>query len=78
MQRRYGLRRSELWIGMIAAMALGFGAAASVDPPPREGCRAASKIEYDSAKKRHLLRNRVGMYVRTGRIWQRRYWYCHL
>jgi hypothetical protein len=63
---------------MIGAMSVGFGAAASVDLPPREGCRAASNIEYDSAQKRYLLRNRVGMYVRTGRIWRRRYWYCHL
>jgi hypothetical protein len=63
---------------MIGAMSIGFGAAASVDPPPREGCRAASQIEYDSAKKSDLLRNRVGLYVRTGGIWRRRYWYCHL
>ena len=44
--------------------------------PPSEGCRAASKIEYDSAKKQYLLRNRFGFYVRNGRIWRRHYWYC--
>jgi hypothetical protein len=50
----------------------------NAEQAPREGCRAASKIEYDSAKKQYLLRNRVGMYVRTGRIWRRYYWYCRL
>ncbi len=44
--------------------------------PPREGCRAASKIEYGSAKRQYLLENRFGGYVRTGRIWRRYYWYC--
>jgi len=46
--------------------------------PPSDHCRAASKIEYDSAKKQFLLRNRFGAYVRTGRIWRRHYWYCQL
>jgi hypothetical protein len=46
--------------------------------PPAEYCRAASKIEYDSAKKHFLLRNRFGAYVRTGRLWRRHYWYCPL
>ena len=46
--------------------------------PPRDGCRPASKIEYDSAKKDYLLRNRFAMYVRTGRVWRRHYWYCQL
>jgi len=45
--------------------------------PPREGCVAVSKSEYGSAKREKLLRNRNGLYVRTGRIWQRYYWYCH-
>lgn len=44
--------------------------------PPSEHCRAATKIEYDSARKQFLLRNRFGAYVRTGRIWRRHYWYC--
>jgi hypothetical protein len=46
--------------------------------PPADRCRPASKIEYDSAKKDFLLRNRFGAYVRTGRIWRRHYWYCQL
>ena len=45
---------------------------------PADHCRPASKIEYDSAKKDFLLRNRFGAYVRTGRIWRRHYWYCQL
>jgi hypothetical protein len=45
---------------------------------PAEHCRVASKVEYDSAKKQLLLRNRFGAYVRTGRLWRRYYWYCQL
>jgi hypothetical protein len=44
---------------------------------PQPGCHAVSKIEYDSAKRQFLLRNRFGMYVRTGHIFRRHYWYCH-
>jgi hypothetical protein len=44
--------------------------------PPREACRAASKIEYDSAKRQFLLINRHGVYLRTGHFWNRHYWYC--
>jgi hypothetical protein len=62
-------------IGMIMNVFL--LSASYAQAPAREGCRAASKIEYDSAKATHLLRNRFGMYVRTGRFWQRHYWYCH-
>jgi len=46
--------------------------------PPSERCRPASKLEYDSAKQQFLLQNRFGMYVRTGRVWRRHYWYCRL
>jgi hypothetical protein len=52
--------------------------AANAAQPPADHCRPASKIEYDSAKKDFLLRNRFGAYVRTGRIWRRHYWYCQL
>jgi hypothetical protein len=44
--------------------------------PPNSQCRPASKVEYNSAKKQFLLRNRFGMYVRTGWVWRRHYWYC--
>ena len=44
--------------------------------PPADWCTAVSKVEYDSAKKQGLLRDRFGIYVRTGRFLQRYYWYC--
>jgi hypothetical protein len=60
-----------------ALMAL-LSSSANAVQPPSDRCRAASKIEYDSARKQFLLRNRFGAYVRTGRIWRRHYWYCQL
>ena len=48
----------------------------NAEPPPREGCRAVSKIEYNAAKSENLLRQKFGTYVRTGRFWRRFYWYC--
>ena len=50
---------------------------ANAAQPPREGCRAVSKIEYDSAKRQYLLHGRFGSYVRTGHFWRHYYWYCH-
>jgi len=46
--------------------------------PPWEGCRAASKIEYESAKRDFLLQTSVGAYAATGHWWRRYYWYCRL
>lgn len=46
--------------------------------PPREGCRAVSKIEYNSAKNQYLLISRFRRYVRTGRFWRHYYWQCPL
>jgi hypothetical protein len=46
--------------------------------PPWEGCRAASKIEYESAKRDFLLQTSVGAYAMTGHWWRRYYWYCRL
>jgi hypothetical protein len=65
-------------LAAIATMSAFFGLPANAVQPPSEQCRAASKIEYDSANKQHLLRNRFGAYVRTGRPWRRHYWYCQL
>jgi hypothetical protein len=42
------------------------------------GRRAASKIEYESAKRDFLLQTSVGAYAMTGHWWRRRYWYCRL
>jgi hypothetical protein len=49
--------------------------AANAVQPPAAACRPTSKIEYESAKKQYLSRTRLGAYVRTGRIFRRRYWY---
>jgi hypothetical protein len=63
---------------VIAALLMFCCPSANAVQPPSEHCRAVSKIEYDSAKKQFLLRNRFGAYVRTGRIWRRHYWYCQM
>jgi hypothetical protein len=49
---------------------------ANAEQPPRTGCVAVSKQEYDSAKKQKLLHSRFSTYVRTGRLGKRHYWYC--
>ena len=65
--------------GVAAAMLIALSASpVNGQQPPASGCRAASKIEYDSAKREYLLRNKFGAYVRTGHIWRRYYWYCRL
>ena len=46
--------------------------------PPWAGCRAASKTEYESAKRDFLLQTSVGAYGMTGPWWRRHYWYCHI
>ena len=46
--------------------------------PPWAGCRAASKTEYESAKRDFLLQTSVGADATTGHWWRRYYWYCHL
>jgi hypothetical protein len=63
-------------LATIAAILVFFHSSANTAQPPAEPCRAASKVEYNSAKKQHLLRNRFGFYVRNGPIWRRLYWYC--
>jgi hypothetical protein len=49
----------------------------NAEQSPGTGCVAVSKQEYDSAKRQKLLRSRFSTYVRTGRLGQRHYWYCH-
>jgi hypothetical protein len=46
--------------------------------PPWEGCRGASKTEYDGAKEAFLLQTSSGAYAMTGHWWRRHYWYCQL
>jgi hypothetical protein len=50
----------------------------SAQQPPWEGCRAASKTEFESAKRDFLLQTSVGAYGMTGHWWRRYYWYCRL
>jgi hypothetical protein len=67
--------RSPVVIAALLALLL---SPANAVQPPSDQCRAVSKIEYDSARKQFLLRNRFGAYIRTGPIWRRHYWYCQL
>jgi hypothetical protein len=46
---------------------------ANAQQSPWEGCRAVSKIEYDSAKRQYLLHGRFGSYVKTGHFWRHYY-----
>ena len=63
---------------MIGLMLIAYpSSSANAQQPPWEGCRAVSKIEYDSAKREYLLHGRFGSYVRTGHFWRHYYWYCH-
>jgi hypothetical protein len=50
----------------------------SAEEAPWAECRAASKTEYESAKRDFLLQTSVGAYATTGHWWRRRYWYCRL
>jgi hypothetical protein len=47
-------------------------------PPLKEGCRAVSKLEYDTAKREYILISRGGKYVQTGHFWRHQYWWCHV
>ena len=71
-----GLPLTVAWISLSTLIASP-PSSVSAEQPPRKGCIAVPKIEYASAAREKLLRNRNGAYVRTGRIWQRYYWYCH-
>ena len=62
----------------VSLLALSSCASPSTHGPPWEGCRAASKTEYESAKNDFLLQTSVGAYATTGHWWRRYYWYCHL
>jgi len=49
---------------------------ARADPAPPKTCAAISSQEYAAAKKQNLLRSQFSSYVKTGRLGQRKYWYC--
>jgi len=65
-------------IAVLASILVGFSSSPvnAQQPPWQQGCRVASKTEYNAAKRQGLLTNRFGTYVRTGRFWRRYYWYC--
>jgi hypothetical protein len=71
-------RRAARGAALGAILIIAAATSARAQEPPAKDCRSASKIEYTSAERQHLLRNRYGMYVRTGRALRRHYWYCHL
>jgi hypothetical protein len=63
---------------LVGAMLIAFAPSAvkAQQLPPREGCRAVSKLEYDTAKREYVLISMGGRYVRTGYFWRRHYWWC--
>jgi len=71
--------RLKPWLCVTTLPLLAFSCATlDAQQPPWEGCRAASKTEYKSAKRDFLLQTSVGAYATTGHWWRRYYWYCHL
>ena len=61
---------------VIAASLLACASAIAKPFPPREGCRPVSKIEYNAAKREHLLKSRARVYILTGPFWRRQRWHC--
>jgi hypothetical protein len=67
------------WLCVTTMPLLAFSCASfGAQQPPWEGCRAASKTEYESAKSDFLLQTSAGAYATTGHWWRRYYWYCRL
>jgi hypothetical protein len=70
-------RQSNATVAVVIAASLLASASAVAKPfPLTEGCRPVSKIEYNAAKREHLLRSRVRVYIRAGPFWRRQYWHC--
>ena len=64
-------------VALISLTLIAFpSSSANAERPPHKGCVVVSKGEYQGAKRKKLLNNRFGTYVRTGRLWRRLYWYC--
>lgn len=80
-EARPSMQRRNL-IVLLGACAIGLtlaafpGPAVNADQPPRPGCVAVVKQEYDSAKRQNLLQNRFSSYATTGQLGRRSYWYC--
>lgn len=72
-----GFNKSGAGIAVIGLMLIAFPSSlVNAEQPPHRGCVGVSKGQYQDAKRKKLLRNRFGTYVRTGRLWRRYYWYC--
>ncbi len=63
-------------IMIVLMVGAALSSSANAQQPPQDGCVAVPKIQYVSAQRHYLLRSRFGMYVRTGGIFRRHYWYC--
>jgi hypothetical protein len=59
--------------GLVASFV---ASSADAQQPPREGCRAVSRLEYTTAKNENIIISKGGRYVRTGLFWRRQYWHC--
>jgi NAD(P)-dependent dehydrogenase (short-subunit alcohol dehydrogenase family) len=69
--------KNSMSVAVVITMSLLACASAIAKPiPPREGCRAVSKIEFNAAKREYLLNSRARVYIRTGPFWRRHYWHC--
>jgi hypothetical protein len=70
-------RKSGMAVAVvIAASLLAYASAIAKPFPPREGCRPVSKIEFNAAKREHLLKSRARVYILTGPFWRRQHWHC--
>ena len=76
--KSFGLKRTVPVAAAVIAISAVASLPARAQQPPWEGCRPASKIEYDSAKANYLLRTRTRIYLQTGPFWRRSYWLCNL
>jgi hypothetical protein len=78
-----GKSRRSNWTAIFFVLLL-FGAMLTAFMPSSEsaaatlGCRAVSKLEYDTAKREYVLISRGGRYVQSGYFWRRHYWWCHV
>lgn len=79
------LRKSEwtatfLLLFLIGALLIAFtpSPAKGQQPPLTEGCRAVSKLEYNTATREYLLISKGGRYLQTGHLWRPYYWWCHV
>jgi hypothetical protein len=77
MKRRYLIAFAGACTGAIAVASVALSdSSMNAVQPPRRGCVAVVKQEYDSAKKLKLLQMKYSSYAMTGGLGRRSYWYC--